>query len=95
MDFTRGEISELKLRLIAFATDSGPLIAGFDVCDKQSLSARGGDEPERRARVVRADSNESPVATCSRLNGEVFAASPQFACPLSSSTSRVARPSVS
>jgi hypothetical protein len=29
MDFTKGEIVELKLRLIAFAVDSGPLIAGF------------------------------------------------------------------
>ena len=47
MDFTKGEISELKLRLIAFATDSGPLIAGFDVCDKQTQSARGGEEPEQ------------------------------------------------
>lgn len=46
MDF-KGEISDLKLRLIAFATDSGPLIAGFDVCNKQTLSARGGDEPEQ------------------------------------------------
>jgi hypothetical protein len=37
----------LKLRLIAFATDSGPLIAGIDVCDKQTQSARGGDKPEQ------------------------------------------------
>src|SRR6476620_4495795 len=47
MDFTKGEISELKLRLIAFATDSGPLIAGIDVCDKQTRRARGGDKPEQ------------------------------------------------
>ena len=47
MDFTKGEISELKLRLIAFATDSDPLIAGIDVCDKQRRSARGVDEPEQ------------------------------------------------
>jgi hypothetical protein len=47
MDFTRDEISELKRRLIAFATDSGPLIAGFDVCDKQTQSARGGDVTEQ------------------------------------------------
>jgi hypothetical protein len=30
MDLTKGEISELNLRLIAFATDSGPLIAGIE-----------------------------------------------------------------
>jgi hypothetical protein len=36
MDFTKGEISGLKLRLSAFATDSGPLIAGIDVCDNQT-----------------------------------------------------------
>jgi hypothetical protein len=34
-----------------FAADTGditdPLIAVFDVCDKQTLSARGGDEPEQ------------------------------------------------
>jgi hypothetical protein len=47
MDFTKGEISELKRRLIAFATESGPLIAGFDVCDEQTLSPRGGDNPEQ------------------------------------------------
>jgi hypothetical protein len=35
MDFTKGEISELKLRLIAFATGLGPLIASIDVCDQQ------------------------------------------------------------
>jgi hypothetical protein len=28
MDFTKGEILELNLRLIAFSADSGPLIAG-------------------------------------------------------------------
>jgi hypothetical protein len=33
MDFTKGEILEMKLRLIAFAFISGPLIAGFHVCD--------------------------------------------------------------
>jgi hypothetical protein len=47
MDFTKGEISEWKLRLIAFASDSGPLIAGFHGCDKLARSARGGDEPEQ------------------------------------------------
>jgi hypothetical protein len=47
MDFTKGEISELKLRLIAFAADSVPLIAGIDFCDKQTRSARGGDKPEQ------------------------------------------------
>jgi hypothetical protein len=33
MDFTKGEILELKLRFIACATESGPLIAAIDVCD--------------------------------------------------------------
>jgi hypothetical protein len=47
MDYTKGEVSELELRLIASATDSRPLIAGKDVCDKQTLSAREGDEPEQ------------------------------------------------
>ena len=47
MGFTKSEISEWKLRLIAFATDSGPLIAVIDVCDKQTRSARGGDKPEQ------------------------------------------------
>jgi hypothetical protein len=47
MDFTKGEILELKFRVIACATDSGPLIADFDICDKQTRSARGGDEPEQ------------------------------------------------
>ena len=46
MNFTKGEILKEQLRQIAFATDSGPLIAGIDVCDKQTRSARGGDKPE-------------------------------------------------
>jgi hypothetical protein len=37
----------LKRRLIVFATDLGPLIAGIDVCDQQTRSARGADKPEQ------------------------------------------------
>ena len=47
MDFTQGEFLEMKLRLIAFAIVSGPLIAGFHVCAKQARSARAGVEPEQ------------------------------------------------
>src|SRR6476619_5995414 len=58
MDFTKGEIAELKLRLIALATGSGPLITGFPVCDKLTRSARGGDEH----RTVDSATRDTPLS---------------------------------
>ena len=40
MDFTNGEILEMKLRLIAFAIDSGPLIAGCYAVSESSAISR-------------------------------------------------------
>jgi hypothetical protein len=43
MDFTKGEIFKMKLRLIASAYRMGPLIAGSLVCDEQTRPKGGGD----------------------------------------------------
>ena len=47
MNFTKGEIGALKLRLVAFATDSGTLIAGLTSAISRLYLRAKADEPEQ------------------------------------------------